>query len=157
MPSARASREPGVDVDLVHARRARPFAVVHDGLRPLRGDVLHERAAEGDVEDLDAAADRERGQRTSAGRLRRARSRTRRGRRARLAELRVRRAAVARGIHVLAAGEDEARHAVEGRVGVGRVEDGQHERQQPRAADGRGVGGVHPDAERTADDLGGRR
>ena len=69
----------------------------------------------------------------------------------------MRRAAVAAGAHVLAAGEDETRHVVEGRVGVGGVENREDQRQQPRAADGRGVRRVHPDAERTADDLSGRR
>jgi hypothetical protein len=91
-------------------------------VRPLRRDVLHERAAQGDVEDLDATADRERGQRASAGRLDE-RDLERVAPVVGVAQLGVRRTPVATGAHVLAAGEDETSHAVQRRVGVGRVED----------------------------------
>ncbi len=58
-PSARSSREPGVDVNGVGFGALRLDDAVRERRGDRRGDVLHERAAGGDVEHLRAAADGE--------------------------------------------------------------------------------------------------
>src|SRR4051812_15359387 len=48
----------GSDPDLVRNRRPRLAQIVIDGAGDVLRDMLHERAAAADVQDLDAAADR---------------------------------------------------------------------------------------------------
>ena len=85
------------------------------------GDVLVQRAAPGDVQDLDPATDRERRAPNARSRPRRARTRSRRRRRRRRSVLGCGALAVAGGIDIGSAGEHERVDACEERLRVARV------------------------------------
>ena len=99
---------------------ARRLLAVGQSVGPLAGDVLHEGAAERDVEDLDAAADREQRHVVGHGATGEAELEVVAGRRD-VVDGRVPRLAEALGLDVTAAGEHEAVQPLpEGRLDLGR-------------------------------------
>ena len=112
--------------------------IVVDAARPLRRDVLHERAAERDVHDLRAAADRERGDASLVGRA---------GQRElvavapamRRARFGVRGLPKMRRVDVLAAGEHESRDVGQRRDGDYGIDRRQDERDESGRGEGVGV------------------
>ena len=113
----------------------------------LRGDVLRERAARSDVDDLESAADGEQ-RRVVRQRELRERELERVARGVRLVRFRMPRVAIVRGIDVAAAGEEDAVEAVERR----RCIHGEHARLAARAPDGFDVVG-QPIGRGDADDC----
>jgi len=130
------------DADAVNARRPLPVELVLRNVALLRRKILNERASESDVHDLNASADRERGQVSLA----------RRGQQGELgditraihsAERRVRCVAVERWIHVFTATQHESRNRIENANGSVRVgERGHDQRNEPRTLERPDVRGV---------------
>ena len=129
--SSQGDGEPGsrLHMHVVNAAIARPGAVVLECMRPLGGDVLHQRPSQRDVHDLNSAADCQGGKPASmCGSHEReleciALSMD-------LAKGNVRRSSVVSGIEVFPACEDEPLHALEHRVGIVWMEHRQDERSQ---------------------------
>lgn len=140
------------DAHVVHTLVARPIAIVRDGARPLAWQVLHERATEGDIDHLDAATDRER---WHASRLRSEHQRELEGIAlgVHVAQAWMRDGAIPVGVHILATGEQQAVHAIEHRVGGGRIDERKDVGTQARGGHRVGVRRVGTNAEYAADDF----
>jgi hypothetical protein len=139
-----------LDADLMYAPVARTAAVVLEGIRPLTRDVLYERAAQGDVGDLDAAADRQGGKAPFA---RRPHQRQFEGVALGVdfAQCGVGSSIEVPGIDVFTAGEHEPLHAFQHRVRIAGIEDWKNERPQPDRTDGIGVCSVGAHTHHAAD------
>ena len=142
----------GRDVHVVYAFVARPVSVMRQRAGPLAGDVLHEGSAQRHVDDLDTAADSERGQ---ASRLRGedqgqlqcvafTMDVTNSVMRDRLVPL---------WLDVLASGEQQTVHAIEQGVGPRRVDDGKHVRAKSDRDHGVGVRRIGANAQHAANDF----
>jgi hypothetical protein len=111
---ANNSCEPGrrLDAHAVHTRATFRVQLVRCDRFALGWEVLHERSAEAYIDHLDSATDREGRKLALSGRREQRElcdvSRTVHG-----SELRMRCLAVVRGVHIFAAGQDQARHCIE--------------------------------------------
>ena len=140
------------DVHVVYAFLPRPVSVVRQRAGPLGGDVLHEGSAQRHIDDLDTAADRERGQA----------SRLRREDQGKLqcvaftmdvAKAVMRERIIPLRLDVLASGEQQTVHSIQQGVGLRRVDDGKHVRAKSDRDHGVRVRRIGANAQHAANDF----
>lgn len=151
---AQGARQSGIRIDphVVHAGIACSVRIVSDGVRELTGYVLHQRSTEGDVHDLDPAANGECWQAPPMG--------FENQRDLALIALFVRLdsgvglLAITSRRHVLSAGDHETSHSGEYNASCRRGEGREDERHETGIGECRGVREVHANARYAANDFG---
>jgi hypothetical protein len=141
----------GIDVNAVHSTRAFIVELVRGDAIALRWQILHERSAESDVHDLNAATDGKRWQPALAGRREQRELRDIAGA-IHWTQLGPWLLAVLRGVHIFAAGENEAGHGIEqtdGGCGIRKRRD--HQGDEARGLERVNVRDVETDSFHTID------